>query len=64
MTGPETKPQPKLMSMERACARKWLEANPPCVLLASTGAEFEQTVEALALHIFHYMNGFDDSEAK
>jgi hypothetical protein len=48
--------QTSLMLMERACARKWLEANPG---LLENEAEFEQAVEDLALHIFHYVNGWE-----
>jgi hypothetical protein len=65
------RPEPKLMSMERACARKWLEANPTAghepfknLPASYSEAQFEKDVEALALQIFHYMNGYDDSEEK
>lgn len=45
------------MKMEKACARKWLEVNSAGL---DSERQFEAAVDALALHIFHYIVGWDD----
>jgi hypothetical protein len=58
--------QSSLMLMERACARTWLEAFIVRQRLTGVGidskAEFDAAVDSLALHIFHYLQGFDETE--
>jgi hypothetical protein len=51
--------QSSLMLMERACAKAWLEVHPEGF---ETEAEFEQAVDDLALHIFHYLQGWQEED--
>jgi hypothetical protein len=50
-------PNPRLMAMERACARNWFETHPSGL---ESAAEFEQAIEDLAEQFFHYLNGWQE----